>query len=73
MQESDAAAGGAAPPAVKLFLRQGLMLAGIGLTIGLAGSLALTRRAAEDAFGIRPEDPLTILTVAMVAAADKRL
>jgi ABC-type lipoprotein release transport system permease subunit len=63
---------GAAPVAVVgLFLRQGLVLAGIGLAAGLAGALALTRVLRRMLVGVTPEDPLTFLfvTVAMVAVA----
>ena len=53
-------------------LKQGLLLAGIGVTAGLVGAFGLTRLVASLLFGVRPTDPLTIAavvaTITVVAA-----
>jgi putative ABC transport system permease protein len=58
-----------------LFLRQALVLAAIGLAIGVAASLAATRALGSLLFGITATDPLTygavallFLVVAMIAS-----
>ncbi len=51
-----------------LVLRHGMILAGVGMGIGLAGALALTRVVRTLLFGITPTDPLTFgLTTVVVA------
>jgi len=56
-----------------LVLRQGVALAAIGMAIGLAGALAITRFIEGLLFGVTPTDPLTFalatLTLAAVATA----
>ena len=52
-----------------LVLRRGLALAGLGLGIGLAGSIALTRLMASMLFNVSPLDPATLVVVATVVAA----
>jgi putative ABC transport system permease protein len=53
-------------------LKQGLLLAGVGVTLGLAGAFGLTRLVASLLFGVRPTDPITITavvaTITLVAA-----
>jgi predicted permease len=49
---------------VRLVLGQGLVLALIGVGIGLAGSFALTQLMSSVIFGISPTDPLTFAAVA---------
>jgi putative ABC transport system permease protein len=46
-----------------LFLTRGVVLAGAGLVIGLAGSLALQRLMGSLLFGVRATDPATIACV----------
>ena len=59
---------------VKLVFRQGGMLIGVGLLIGLLAAVAATRILGSILFGVTPADPLTftavtalLLTVALVA------
>jgi predicted lysophospholipase L1 biosynthesis ABC-type transport system permease subunit len=60
---------GAAPSDVpRLVLGQGLVMILIGLVLGLAGSLLLTRYLANLLYGVRPFDPLTIICVAVLLA-----
>ncbi|MEO5897212.1 MAG: ABC transporter permease [Vicinamibacterales bacterium] len=49
-----------------LVLRQGLTLVVIGLAIGMAGALVLTRVMTTLLFGVEPTDALTFLAVSMV-------
>jgi putative ABC transport system permease protein len=51
---------------LKLILRHGLQLTLLGIAIGLAGSLALTRLISSHLFGVTATDPLTFLAVAAV-------
>jgi putative ABC transport system permease protein len=52
-----------------LIVRQGLWLALIGLGIGLAGALALTRAMATVLFGVSPTDPVTLAAAASLLVA----
>lgn len=51
---------------VRLVLSQGLRLTLIGIGIGVAGSLALTRVLSSVLYGISPTDPISFLAVAVV-------
>ena len=51
---------------LKLVVGHGLRLAILGLGIGLAASLALTRSLESMLFGVRPKDPLTFGLVSMI-------
>ncbi|HEY9225950.1 MAG TPA: ABC transporter permease [Gemmatimonadaceae bacterium] len=51
-----------------LVVRQGLVLASGGVTIGLALALGLTRVLQTMLFGITPHDPLTFVSVAVLLA-----
>jgi ABC-type antimicrobial peptide transport system permease subunit len=55
----------------RMFVRRGVMLAGIGVVVGLASAVALTRLMSSLLFGISPLDPATYLGVslALIAAA----
>ena len=48
---------------------QGMMVAGAGIGIGLAGAYALSRLLATLLFGIQPRDPLTFAAVAALLSA----
>jgi len=69
------AMGASASGVLRMVARQGMLLAGVGLVIGLAISLALWRLAGSFLYGIRATDPVTfigvpllLLVVAFVAA-----
>ena len=60
---------------MRLVLRHGLAVVGMGLLIGLIGSVAVTRFLSSLLFGVTPTDPLTfvgvvctIMATAMMAA-----
>ena len=52
-----------------LVLRQGLALVAIGLALGTAGALVLTRLMTTLLFGVEPTDAITFLAVALVLVA----
>jgi putative ABC transport system permease protein len=54
---------------VKLVVKQGMRLAGIGVLAGIAVSLGLTRWIAGLLFGVSATDPLTFALVALCLAA----
>ena len=47
----------------RLFVRQGLRLTALGIGVGIAASLALTRLLSSLLFGVTPSDPLTYAAV----------
>lgn len=51
---------------MKLVIRQGLKLALLGISIGLAGALALTRLLKTLLFNVSATDPLTFAVIAML-------
>jgi putative ABC transport system permease protein len=53
---------------LKLVVRQGMVLVLIGVGLGLAGSIALTRVMASLLFGVTAKDPLTFVLVATLLA-----
>jgi len=55
---------------VAMLLRHGLLLTGIGIALGVAGSLALSRLIRGLLFGVEPADPISFLAaVALLGAA----
>jgi ABC-type antimicrobial peptide transport system permease subunit len=61
---------GAEPGELKrMFVRNGLTLAGIGVMIGLGAAAALTRLMKSLLFGISPLDPLTYVATPCVLVA----
>jgi predicted permease len=54
---------------IELILRQGMSLAGLGIAIGLAGSLALTPLLSSFLYGVSPFDPATLLGVSLLLGA----
>ena len=60
---------GAAPGDVlRLVMRHGLVLAAIGLALGLAGAVAATRLLTNMLFEVKPGDPLTYAAVSALLA-----
>ncbi|MFZ0039334.1 MAG: ABC transporter permease [Candidatus Acidiferrales bacterium] len=53
---------------LKMILRQGLGVVGIGLAIGLAAAFAGTRAASQMFVGVRPSDPTTYVAVVAILA-----
>jgi len=51
---------------LKLIVRQGMLLAGIGVAIGLASAFGLARVLASLLFGVKTTDPATYGAVALV-------
>jgi putative ABC transport system permease protein len=54
---------------LKMTIKQGLQLVGLGLVIGLAAAFILTRVMATLLFGISATDPLTFVTISLVLLA----
>jgi ABC-type antimicrobial peptide transport system permease subunit len=54
-----------------VFLRQGLVLAGIGAALGLVAAAGFTRLMSSPLFGVKALDPLTYVAVSalLIAAA----
>ena len=53
---------------LKLVVGQGMVLALLGVGIGLGGAFALTRLISELLFGVSPTDPLTFSAVSCLLA-----
>ena len=51
---------------LRLVVGQGLKLALIGVAVGIAAALALTRFLASMLYGIQPTDPLTFIAVSLI-------
>jgi len=54
---------------LKLVVRQGMILALIGVGVGLAGAFALTRVMSSLLFGVTERDPITFGVVAVLLIA----
>jgi len=64
------ALGARADQVLRLVLREGLVVGGWGIVVGIAGALAITRVAASVLHGVSPRDPITfVVGVIAVAAA----
>jgi ABC-type antimicrobial peptide transport system permease subunit len=50
----------------RMFVRNGLVLTGAGMAIGLLGAVALTRLMSSLLFGVSPLDPATYVVVPVV-------
>jgi len=51
---------------LRMVLRMGLQLLGLGVGLGLLGSFAVTRVIASQLWGVSPRDPLTLAVVVAV-------
>jgi putative ABC transport system permease protein len=61
---------GAEPRAlVRLVLREGALLAALGVTIGIAGAVAVTRFLASLLYDVSPTDPAVLLALPLLLAA----
>lgn len=49
-----------------LVIRRGIVITGVGVTLGLAGALVTTRLISRFLYGINPVDPLTFVSVALI-------
>ncbi|HEV2246058.1 MAG TPA: ABC transporter permease, partial [Terriglobia bacterium] len=54
---------------LKMVVGQGFKLTMIGVAIGIAGSLALTRFLSSLLYGVKPTDPLTFISVSLILIA----
>jgi putative ABC transport system permease protein len=54
---------------LRMVVGQGLKLALIGVVIGIAGALALTRFLSSMLYGVKPTDPLTFIGVSLILIA----
>jgi predicted permease len=63
-----AALGASTSKLLSLAVRGGMLMAGIGLVLGLAGALGLTRWMASLLFGVSARDPMTMGAVGMILA-----
>jgi putative ABC transport system permease protein len=59
------ALGAARQNVLTMVMRQGLVLVGAGVGIGVLGAFGLTRLIASQLFGVRPTDPTTFILVAL--------
>jgi putative ABC transport system permease protein len=60
------ALGAARGDLIAMVLREGLSLVLIGIGIGLAGALVLTRFLSSQLYGVKPTDPLTFVSMSLI-------
>ncbi|HEX5413617.1 MAG TPA: ABC transporter permease [Terriglobia bacterium] len=54
---------------LRMIIRQGIKLSLVGVVIGIAGALALTRFLSSLLYGVTPTDPLTFIMVSLILIA----
>jgi len=54
---------------LRMVIHEGMLFAGFGLAVGIAGALALTRFLQSLLFEIKPTDPASFLGVSILLAA----
>jgi ABC-type antimicrobial peptide transport system permease subunit len=54
---------------MRLLLRQGLVLAGLGIGLGIAGALALTQLLQSYLYRVQATDPIALSSTALLLAA----
>ncbi len=62
------ALGAQAGDVLRMVVRQGMTLAIIGISVGLAGALGLTRIIASLLFGVNATDPSTFAAISLLLA-----
>jgi putative ABC transport system permease protein len=60
------ALGAGAADVLRMVMRQGLALIATGASIGLASARAMTRLISEQLYGVRPNDPATLLVAVLL-------
>jgi putative ABC transport system permease protein len=63
------ALGAQARDVLGMVVRQGMLLTGIGVVIGLAASIAFTRFISDLLFGVQPTDPMTFAVITALLGA----
>jgi len=63
------ALGADTPTLRSMVIRQGMALAGLGILVGLAGAIALSRLITTMLFGVYPNDPASFAAIALLLAA----
>jgi predicted permease len=63
------ALGAQAPEVLKLVLRQGMLLAGVGVLVGVAIALPITRFASSLLYGVSVWDPVTYVSITLLLMA----
>jgi putative ABC transport system permease protein len=63
------ALGAERPDVLRLVVGQGLRLALVGVIVGIAGALALTRLLSSLLYGVKPTDPVTFVAVSLILIA----
>jgi putative ABC transport system permease protein len=53
----------------RMVMRHGITLTAAGVLVGIGASLALSKLIASQLFGVRPSDPVTIVSVLLVMMA----
>jgi predicted permease len=53
---------------LRMVVGQGMKLAGLGIAIGLAGAFGLSRLLTALLFGVKPNDPLTFVSIGLLLA-----